>query len=280
MTPGVERTNCNARWASESKPGKASVEDGRHPARQPTLQQGGARTDGDTGGVGDGERAAGGTVGQALILHGKGLGHRKIIRQLNHAKMVILAADVGRGLNHIDQRQIRAIARRDAKPIPGRGAVPADAAVGDFTLEQFEGGADARVEIVAADGGQLALGIVQVVDIDGFEAEVGAAEIDHRFEPSRRHAMRPLDQIIRRDDTGFDVGIFEPFARIGRHLAIEGDVAALGRDDDFLTPDLVRGDQFRDHLADGTLAPLEAIVDGSIDQVDAAEQRGAQGASS
>ena len=97
-------------------------------------------------------------------------------------------------------------------------------------------------------------------------------QFDHRADPLRRHAMRAVNQIARRDDAGPHVMLFEPRARIGRHLAVEGDVTALGRDDDFLALDLARRDQLAEHLADLTFAALEAIVHRRIDQVDAAAQ--------
>src|SRR5665213_2031558 len=165
----------------------------------------------------------------------------------------------------------------NAEAVPGCGAVASDTAVGDFAFQQFERAANSRVEFGAADYAKLALRIMQIVDIDGLESEVGAAQIDHRFEPSRRHAMRPFDQIFGSYDTRLDVSSFEIFSRIGRHLAVESDVAALGGYDDLLAPNLTRGGQFRDDLADDALAPLEAIIDCSIHQVDAAQQRGSQG---
>ncbi len=68
--------------------------------------------------------------------------------------------------------------------------------------------------------------------------------------------------------------LLEPRARIGRHLAVERDVAALGRDHHLIARDLARRDQLANRLADIPLAALEAVVHRRVDQIDAAAQAG------
>ncbi len=66
--------------------------------------------------------------------------------------------------------------------------------------------------------------------------------------------------------------LFEPRARIGRHLAVERDVTALGRDDHLVARNLARRDQLAERFADIPFAALEAVVHRRVDQVDPAAQ--------
>ena len=66
--------------------------------------------------------------------------------------------------------------------------------------------------------------------------------------------------------------LIEPRARIRRHLAVKGDVAALGRDDNLFARDLARRNHLAERLADIPFAALEAVVHRRVDQVDAAAQ--------
>ena len=84
--------------------------------------------------------------------------------------------------------------------------------------------------------------------------------------------MRAVDQIGGRDDSRLHVMLFEPRARIGRHLAVKRDVTALGRDDDLVALDLARRDQLAKRLADISFAALEAVVHRRVDQIDPAAQ--------
>ena len=109
-------------------------------------------------------------------------------------------------------------------------------------FEQRKGRFEAAAKFLAADRGNLALRIMQVVEVDCFEAEVGAALIDHRGEPFRRHAMRAVNQITRGHDARPHVMIVEPGARIRWHIAVESDVTALGRHYDFFALQRARAD--------------------------------------
>ena len=64
--------------------------------------------------------------------------------------------------------------------------------------------------------------------------------------------------------------LFEPRARIRRHLAVERDVPALGRDHHLIARDLARRDQLAKRLADIPFAALEAVVHRCVDQIDSA----------
>ncbi len=71
-----------------------------------------------------------------------------------------------------------------------------------------------------------------------------------------------------------DVGVVEPAARVGGVAAVEGEIAALGADDDLVAPELAGGDEGRERASDHAFAPLSAVVGGRVDEVRAETERG------
>src|SRR5580704_7213122 len=110
-----------------------------------------------------------------------------------------------------------AIIHRHSIAAPGRRAIHRDPSLTDRALQHRERRGNTLAELAGADCVQLSFGIVQVVDVDSFEAKILAARLDHSVEVSWRYAMRALHEVARRDNAWPDEVVFEPAARIWRH---------------------------------------------------------------
>src|SRR6476660_5977562 len=138
--------------------------------------------------------------------------------------MMVAAGDFKRDLYQLLHLQVLRLLGTESKTAPGRGAVDADFAAGYLLLKKLECTAHPLEKLRPRDRGQLGFRIVDVIDVDRVEAEVGAAHLEHCAEIARRHAMRTLDQLARPDQSAADVLLLEPRSRIGRHRAVERDV--------------------------------------------------------
>ena len=116
---------------------------------------------------------------------------------------------------------------------------------------------------------ELRFGIVEVVDVDAIDAEIVEAATDLIFEKARRYAVAAADDVVGIENAGLDVFAIEVVVGIGRHRAVGREVAALGAEDEFFAGVALFGEVF-DGGADAAFAALEAIVDGAVDDVDAA----------
>src|SRR6185369_791663 len=121
---------------------------------------------------------------------GEGLRHRQVAGQLDPAEVVALAELTLGELDEVGEREVLALVRRDAEPVPGRDAVGADLPLIDGALEDTEGARHAGDKRLAVDGGELRLGVVEVVDVDRREPEVTPAALDLIDEVARRQGMR------------------------------------------------------------------------------------------
>src|SRR5262249_32341740 len=151
----------------------------------------------------------------------------------------------------------------------GGGAVGGDAPRRDRFLERAECRAHAGQELGAIDLAELGLGVVQVVNVQGFEPEIGAALIDLIAQVARGHAMGALRDVAGLDDPRLDVRRREVRAWIARDGAVEWDESALGRHDDLVALDEATADRGAQRRADRALAALMAIVHRGVEHVDA-----------
>src|ERR1700747_671529 len=85
--------------------------------------------------------------------------------------------------------------------------------------------------------------------------------------------MAALHDFVRLEDAGLNVFAVEIFVWIGGHRAVGREVAALAAQNELLSREpLLR--KLRQRRTDATLAALETIIDGRIDHIDAALDRG------
>ena len=107
---------------------------------------------------------------------------------------------------------------------------------------------------------ELGLRVVDVVDVDGLDAQVGAAPVELVGEEARGDAVAVAHDLVGLDDPGLHVG-----APARDAAASE---PALGRDQHVLArdPDLPR--QRAQHRAHVALAALVAIVDRGVHHVE------------
>src|SRR5277367_3882871 len=159
-----------------------------------------------------------------------------------------------------------------AKTVPRGHAIKLNLSRCRSGFQKNEGIAYPLQKIRARHFAQLGLRIVQVVDVDALDAEIAQATLQLIFQESRRHAVAAAYKVVRAEYSGLDVFAIEIFRRIGRHCAIGSQIPALGAENKFFARDSLFG-QILDGGADAALASLKAVVDGRIDNVDAALDR-------
>lgn len=178
--------------------------------------------------------------------------------------------------NQVDETQVSARTGLGAEPLPRRAAVGTDVSGSDAPLERLECTPDSMLKLAWRDCIQLLLGVVEIVQVDGGDAEVLAAAVDLVIEVGRGEAMPIDDQLAGRNDPGIDILPLDVRlvlgARGGRR-AVEGEVAPLRADDDLVARDFLRRDRFTQRGADGTLRTLAPVVDRRVEDVEAASQR-------
>jgi hypothetical protein len=123
---------------------------------------------------------------------------------------------------------------------------------------------------------ELRFGIVQVIDVDGIDAEIFPAAFDLVGEESRREHVTSGGDVLGADEAGRDVSALEIIRDVGGHFAIGREESALGADHDFIARKSAPR-EFFESRADGALAALEAIIDRGIQHVCAAFNRGDDG---
>src|SRR5207245_4554978 len=161
----------------------------------------------------------------------------------------------------------------DPVAIPGRGPVPADAPVGTRALQRLECNAEPAQEFGARHFAELRLGIVQVVDVDALDTELAGAAVDLVLEKAWRQRVAAGDDVVGLQNAAAEERLLDVRTRVVRAPAVEGEVAALGAEQDpvALLPAFA---QVRPH---GALAALIAIVDRRVDDVQAELERAADG---
>ena len=121
---------------------------------------------------------------------------------------------------------------------------------------------------------------MQIVEVDRFDAEVGAAACQLVRDESGREAVTPGDDLVRAHDAGVDVLAAHVFLvlltrRGGR--AVERDVPALGAHHELVARRSLHSDGARERLPEGALGALAAIVDRGVEKVDPGRDRVVRG---
>src|SRR5439155_748317 len=182
-------------------------------------------------------------------------------------------ADPRRRADELLEREVAGRARVLAVPVPGGRPVASQLALADRLLERVERGADALAELRPVHFLELRLRIVDVVDVERLEPQVGAAPLDLVREVAGRDAVDAAHYVARADDARVEVRLREPGARIAGHGAVERDVAPLRRHDDLVPPREPAAERGGERRADRALAALVPVVHGRVDRVDAELER-------
>src|SRR5688572_14137276 len=169
------------------------------------------------------------------------LGHPEVERELDDFESVLRAARLARAGDDALQRQ-PVVALHLAEAVPGRDAVRGELSLVRALLEFAERGGQASIELLLPHRGELALGIVDVVDVEGLDAEILAALVDLVAQVRGRHAVRLVDEVVERRDALVDERPLEPRHRVGGRLAFEREVAALGAEQDLIAREFARID--------------------------------------
>src|SRR5262245_20302305 len=107
-----------------------------------------------------------------------------------------VAADLAGDGEEPIEIEVAGIGRGDAVTVPGRGAVEANFVFGCGGLERFEREPNAALELGARHLVELHLQIMQIINIDGAQAEITPAAFDLIAEIFRCHAMAAADDIF------------------------------------------------------------------------------------
>ena len=87
--------------------------------------------------------------------------------------MVLLAAHLFRHSDQRFQRQVAARTRFGPVPVPSGCAIQAELSLRHGLLERFERVAHARHELLSGHRAKLRLRVMQVVDVEACEAQIG-----------------------------------------------------------------------------------------------------------
>ena len=204
-------------------------------------------------GAGDyGNPQTGGGLQHVLRAIQIGLHHPQVEGQLDEAEMVAGAALFGGDLG--EARQAERVLLAEA--LPGGGAVPANPALVHLAFELGEGATDAVFKLRRRPEAELGFGVVQVEDVDGVHAQIGAAAVDLVGQKPGREGVHAAHHVAGRERIGDGAG---------------GQKSGFGADDNFIALEAPEG------RADAAFGSLVAVVDGAIEEVDAVFTGGDQG---
>lgn len=241
--------------------GPPGAEASRKAVDESGLVQGGAGDNGDAGAGGDFEHINSLAVEQGMRVC-EGLGHGEVERELDEAEVVVFASGVAREFDETGEREAFVLAGLQAEGVPGGDAVVANVARGTKLFEALEGVGDPVLELGEGNGAELSFGVVEVEDVDGIEAEVGAGTGSLVAEEFGLDAMG-----VRHDMGGMEVG----------GDGAGGEETGFGADEDFVA----RGEAFLEgspeSFAEVLLGAGVTVVDGGVEDVDAAVERGEDG---
>ena len=122
----------------------------------------------------------------------------------------------------------------------------------------------------------MELRVLDAVDVDRLETQVAAAALDLVAQEARLDRVVAVDDPLRVDQAGVDVGLVHVAAHVGPRAhegRIRRDVAALGDDADLVALGLPLGDASAERRAQRPLAGLHAVRQGGVEDVDAAVER-------
>src|SRR5260370_29271303 len=110
---------------------------------------------------------------------------------------------------------------------------------------------------------------MKIVDIDGVYAEVTQAAPKLVLQIPWRHAVTASDDVLRAKHSRLEIFSEEILVWIGWHRPIRRQIAAFRAKNQLLARNAFRG-ELLDRGADAALAPLEAVVDRRVNDVDSA----------
>lgn len=223
-----------------------------------SLMKCGTGDDGDAGAGGDFENINGFTV-QQDVRESESLGHAQVERELEEAEVVVAAACLAREFEDPGEREAAGLTGFKAKSGPGGGAVEADVVGGAELLKAGESVEETFLELTEGNVGKLGFGVVEVEDIEGVEAEVGAGAGDLVSEEIWVETVR-----IAGDVGGMKVG----------GDGAGGEKAGLGGDEDFITGGEIFGKGAAEGFAEVLFGAGVAIVDCGVEGIDTAPESG------
>ncbi len=210
--------------------------------------------------------------GHRLVRARERFRHRKIERQLHKTEMMLCAADLAGDFRHRFERKI---ARRFgilAKRIPRGHAISANFPVSHRRFEEYKSVANPFSKFRSGHFGQLRLGVVQIEDVDGLDAEIPKAALHLVGEIFRRHAMASRCNFFRLKNAAIQKFAREILVRISRHFSVRRQESGFRAKHHFVARKPLRR-ELTQCRADRPLAALEAVIDGRIYYVDAAFHR-------
>src|SRR5689334_2918783 len=156
---------------------------------------------------------------------------------------------------------------RYAQPVPRCASVTTDQSGVDGTLERRESIPDQRQEPFSRQSVEGLLGIVEVVNVDGLDAEVRSAALDLILKELCRKTMATGDDVCGIHDAAQEILLIEKASIIlagRRRILVERNVAALGTDHHVLSFDR-RPDDFLQSCTKRPLRPLTSVIDRCIE---------------
>src|SRR5439155_12080000 len=175
----------------------------------------------------------------------EGFHHAQVEGKLDESEMVFRPAFFGADFRELWQAE-RALLE---KAIPGGDAIAADPELFHQPLQTGEGPPDAALKHVARHEAELGFRVVEIEHVDGVHAQVGPAALDLIGQKLRRYAMHAARDLVLLENHWHGARYQEP---------------GLGADHNLIPLEpLQRG-------ADATLGTLVAVVDGGVEEIDAA----------
>lgn len=153
--------------------------------------------------------------------------------------------------------------------IPCGESISADFSRRDGGFQKCKCLGDSPAKFLRRNLAQLRFRIVQIENVHAFNSQIAAAAIELVGQVARRHAVAPRRDILRTENTRLDIFAREILVRVFRHLAVGSQESGLGANDDFVARK-APSRELPERGSDGTLAPLQAIVDRRIHHVDPA----------
>ena len=182
--------------------------------------------------------------------------------------MVRSAGNVPRQRFHRGERKIILCGFALAERVPGGQPVEMNFRRGHGGFQKLKRGAQARVEHFARHFAQLRFRIVQVIDVNRFDAQIAAAALELVGNEFRRHRVATGGDVAFAQNPGFHVLAIEIFAGVGGHVAVRREESALRADQQFFAR-IAASSEFRKRRAHGTFRALETVIDRGVDHVHA-----------
>ena len=156
-----------------------------------------------------------------------------------------------------------------AETAPGSQTVEADFSGGSGGFEECERFAQAAEKLVARNFLKLRLRVVKVGEVHAIDAEIFQAVVELIGQERRRHGVATGGDVFGAQNSGTEIFTLQIFLGIAGIGGVGRDVAAFGGEKKFVARKAFAG-EFTQRGADGAFGFLVAIVDGRIDDVDAA----------